>query len=46
MAGVRLGAALRQIHGLFEAGTVAGLTDGQLLDRYLPAATNRRSRRW
>ena len=35
MASVRLGAALRQIHGLFEAGTVAGLTDGQLLDRYL-----------
>jgi RNA polymerase sigma factor (sigma-70 family) len=35
MAGIRLGAALRQIHGLFEAGTVAGLTDGQLLERYL-----------
>jgi RNA polymerase sigma factor (sigma-70 family) len=35
MAGVNLGAALRQIHGLFEAGTVAGLTDGQLLERYL-----------
>ncbi len=35
MASVRLGAALRQIHGLFEAGTVAGLTDGQLLDRFL-----------
>jgi RNA polymerase sigma factor (sigma-70 family) len=35
MASVHLGAALRQIHGLFEAGTVAGLTDGQLLDRYL-----------
>ena len=35
MASVRLGAALRQIRGLFEAGTVAGLTDGQLLDRYL-----------
>ena len=35
MSGVQLGAALRQIHGLFEAGTVAGLTDGQLLDRYL-----------
>jgi RNA polymerase sigma factor (sigma-70 family) len=35
MAGAHLGAALRQIHGLFEAGTVAGLTDGQLLDRYL-----------
>ena len=35
MASVRLGAALRQIRGLFEAGTVAGLTDGQLLDLYL-----------
>ncbi len=35
MAGVRMGAALRQLGGLFEAGTVAGLTDGQLLDRYL-----------
>ena len=35
MAGIRLGAALRQIHGLFEAGTVAGLTDGQLLERYI-----------
>ena len=35
MASVRLGSALRQIHGLFEVGTVAGLTDGQLLDRYL-----------
>ncbi len=35
MASVHLGAALRQIHGLFEAGTVAGLTDGQLLERYL-----------
>jgi RNA polymerase sigma factor (sigma-70 family) len=35
MASVHLGAALRQIHGLFEAGTVAGLSDGQLLERYL-----------
>jgi RNA polymerase sigma factor (sigma-70 family) len=35
MASVHLGAALRQIHGLFEAGTAAGLTDGQLLERYL-----------
>ena len=26
MAGVRMGAALRQIHGLFEAGTAADLT--------------------
>ena len=35
MASVHVGAALRQIRGLFEGGTVAGLTDGQLLDRYL-----------
>ena len=35
MASVHLGAALRQIQGLFELGTVAGLTDGQLLERYL-----------
>src|SRR5690242_13726925 len=35
MASVRMGSALRQIHGLFEAGTVAGLSDGQLLERYL-----------
>ncbi len=26
---------MRQIQGLFEVGTVAGLTDGQLLERYL-----------
>ncbi len=35
MASAHLGAALRQIHRLFEAGTVAGLTDGQLLARFL-----------
>jgi RNA polymerase sigma factor (sigma-70 family) len=35
MASAHLGAALRQIHGLFEAGTVAGLSDSQLLERYL-----------
>jgi RNA polymerase sigma factor (sigma-70 family) len=35
MASANLGTALRQIQGLFEVGTVAGLTDGQLLDRYL-----------
>ena len=35
MPSANLGTVLRQIHGLFEAGTVAGLTDGQLLDRYL-----------
>jgi RNA polymerase sigma factor (sigma-70 family) len=27
--------ALKQIHRLFEAGTVAGLTDGQLIERFL-----------
>ncbi len=35
MAGAHLVAALRQIHRLFEAGTVAGLTDGQLIERFL-----------
>ncbi len=35
MASANLGAALRQICGLFEAGTVAGLSDSQLLERYL-----------
>src|SRR5262245_19968473 len=35
MAHIPLGPALRGIQGLLEAGTVAGLTDGQVLDRYL-----------
>jgi RNA polymerase sigma factor (sigma-70 family) len=35
MAATRLGAALRQIHTLFAEGTVEGLTDGQLLERFL-----------
>ena len=35
MTRVHMGAALRQIQGLFEVGTVAGLTDGQLLERYV-----------
>ncbi len=36
MATARLGAALRQIQTLFDgAGTVAGLTDAQLLDRFV-----------
>ena len=35
MASAHLGSALRQIQRLFEAGTVAGLTDGQLIERYL-----------
>jgi RNA polymerase sigma factor (sigma-70 family) len=35
MASVHLGTTLRQIQGLFQGGTAAGLTDGQLLERYL-----------
>ncbi len=36
MATARLGAALRQIHTLFDGpGAVAGLTDAQLLDRFV-----------
>src|SRR4051794_5152989 len=35
MASAHRGAALRQIHQLFEVGTVAGLTDGQLLERFV-----------
>ncbi len=35
MAGAPMGGALRQIHRLFVDGTVAGLPDGQLLDRFL-----------
>jgi len=35
MASAHRGAALRQIQRLFEAGTVAGLTDGQLIERFL-----------
>ena len=35
MASLQMGAALRQIHELFETGTIAGLADGQLLERYL-----------
>ncbi len=35
MPSANLGTVLRQIQGLFESGTVAGLTDRQLLDRYL-----------
>ena len=34
MATVHLGAALRQIHRLFGEGTLAGLTDARLLERY------------
>ena len=35
MAGSPIGGALRQIHHLFVEGTVAGLPDGQLLERFL-----------
>jgi DNA-directed RNA polymerase specialized sigma24 family protein len=35
MTGSPIGGALRQIHQLFVEGTVAGLPDGQLLDRFL-----------
>ncbi len=35
MAGAPMGGALRQIHRLFVEGTVAGLPDGQLLERFL-----------
>ncbi len=35
MAGTRLGEAYRPLCTLFNVGTVSGLTDGQLLDRYL-----------
>jgi RNA polymerase sigma factor (sigma-70 family) len=35
MASAPLGTALRQIHRLFEEGAVGGLTDGQLLERFL-----------
>ncbi len=34
MASDRNGAALRSIHALFTAGTVGGLTDGKLLERF------------
>jgi RNA polymerase sigma factor (sigma-70 family) len=35
MAGAHLGPALREIHRLFQAGTVAGFTDGQLIEQFL-----------
>ena len=35
MTGSPIGGALRQIHHLFVEGTVAGLPDGQLLERFL-----------
>jgi RNA polymerase sigma factor (sigma-70 family) len=34
MAGVHLGSALAQIHRLFDEGTLAGLPDARLLERY------------
>jgi RNA polymerase sigma factor (sigma-70 family) len=38
MAGARTGGALKQIHQLFVEGTAAGLSDGQLLERFLARA--------
>lgn len=35
MASIRRGAVLRQIQALYRAGTCSGLTDGQLLERYM-----------
>ena len=35
MASVHLAGVLKQIHQLFEAGTISGLTDGQLIERFL-----------
>jgi RNA polymerase sigma factor (sigma-70 family) len=35
MAGARLGAAMRQISRLFDEGTVTGLADSQLLERFV-----------
>jgi RNA polymerase sigma factor (sigma-70 family) len=34
VADARYGAALRQIHKLFSIGTIGGLTDGELLERF------------
>ena len=38
MTGSPIGGALRQVHRLFVEGTMAGLPDGQLLDRFLTEA--------
>ena len=35
MISIRSGAALRQIQSLYTDGTCSGLTDGQLLERYM-----------
>jgi RNA polymerase sigma factor (sigma-70 family) len=35
MAGGQFGAVLRQVHRLFGGGTVAGLSEGQLLERFV-----------
>ena len=35
MTSIRRGAALRQIQSLYTSGTCSGLTDGQLLERYI-----------
>ena len=46
MAIETLGAALRQINRLFADGVVAGLSDAQLLERFLTQGTPGPSKRW
>ena len=41
MAGATLGAAIVQIHRLFDEGTVSGLPDGQLLGRFVDSRDER-----
>ena len=41
MTSIRRGAALRQIQSLYTAGTCSGLTDGQLLERYMASGGER-----
>ncbi len=41
MASATLGAAIHQIHRLFEGGSVAGLSDGQLLERFIDSRDER-----
>ncbi len=46
MAIETLGAALRQINRLFAEGVVTGLSDAQLLERFLTRRTPGLSKRW
>ena len=41
MTSATLGAAILQIHRLFDEGTVAGLSDGQLLERFVDSRDER-----